>query len=588
MERDGDNLYRTSKYLKQVLIICLILTTVLPAIATAEESPTQIVFDLTSGQTTVNGEVASLDVPAMVISGRLYVPVRFLSTELGFEVKWDPSTKNINLLTKKAEMTLNQRSNLATINGESVAFDTIAVIVQDKLLLSARTMADYMDVKINYDPLLKTVTIEKGEVIAVAPKPENASPIAQFTTNKTEYRIGEPIRYTDLSYDPDGNGYFLSWEGKQDAFFIPGDYVVTLKVKDTFGQASLPFSRTIRVINDVLTTREEFGFYFNDIDKNDRVVAIDMNRHWSYPLIDKVETRDASRKLIVSNSPETFTQYGILYEEKVKGKYRLYGTHINGMKSMAQFYVMATNSTNEPVMIRKTQKAEVSPTSFPNVLGSQGLVDWFLRGSIDEILVVQPGDTVVYHQSAPIYPTQGTHFIQDIEVTGEAQLTFLVIEPSQDVMKFAELPRLERQDHVRGTYDVSDIRLEIDGTKLKGQPARIVIGDPLYDAWVTGFDGMTGVPEQNRGNYGVFYDIVIKQPGKVAIALVPRGGMFKGAMLFNNEIVLTPKSGMIEPKTAYLIKRTIGDEQEIRLKVSPPSGSSLPFDILIYPLDNRK
>jgi len=449
-------------------------------------------------------------------------------------------------------------------------------------------MSNYTDAKIHYDHSLKIVTIQKGEVLTVPPEPENASPIAQFAAEKLEYRIGEPVRYIDLSYDPDGNGYFLSWEGKQDAFFTSGDHVVTLKAKDTFGNVSQPFSRIVRVNNHVLTTKEEYGFYFNDLEKNERIVQIDMNKHRSLPHMPKVETRDTSRKLIVSNSPETFKQYGILYEEKVTGKYRLYATHINGMKMMAQFYVMATNPTTEPVTIRTTQKAEVSPTTFPNILGSQGLVEWFLKGSIDEQVMIQPGETIVYHQSAPIFPIQGTHFIQDIEVFGQAQLSFLVIEPTQDVMRFAELPKLAREDHVRGTYDVSDIKFEIDGTRTNDQPARIVIGDPQYDSWVTGTDGMTGVPEQNRGNYGVFYEIIIKQAGKAAIGLVPRGGMFIGAVLYNNEIVLAPKSGMIEPRTAFLITRTTGEEQEIRLMVSPPSGSPLPFDILIYPLDHRK
>lgn len=570
--------------LKLCLLLCLVGVSTLPGKVDAEEEPPTILFDLLAGQTFINGQLTELEVPAMVINNRLFVPVRFLSEQLGFDVSWDDVTRTIKILTKKVMIKLDQDHNQAWINDAPVPFDQIGVIVKDKLLLSARTMSDYSDLQIDYNEKLHQVTIKPKEL-----KPGNSKPIAQFTTDKSVYRIGEPIQYKDLSYDPDANGYFPTWQGKQMAFFTPGDHIVILTVKDTFGSISEPYSRTIHVSNETLTTREEFPFYFGAAGDDSNRIPIDINRFWNFPVLEKTETKDTSRKLIVSNSPETFEQYGIVYDEKVSGKFRLYATHINGMKKMAKLYIMATNTTNQPVTIHKTHKAEVLPSTYPQILGEQGLVEWFLQDhSADEQLVVQPGESVVYYQSNPLFPMQGVHLIQDIEVDGEAQFTFFVNNSDLDTKDFALLPRLDRQGHVRGTYDASDIQWNVDASRLNGQPSRIVVGGTGSNNWVEGRDGMTGAFEQNMGNYGVFYDITIQRPGKAAIALVPRGGAFKGTLLYNGQIISLPKSGVIDTRTAYLIDRTKGDEEQIKITLSPPSGSSLPFDILIYPLDDRK
>ncbi len=48
------------------------------------------------------------------------------------------------------------------------------------------------------------------------------------------------------------------------------------------------------------------------------------------PELPKQVTEDKSRKLLVSDSPETFEQQGILYQDTIEGKGRLYADHING------------------------------------------------------------------------------------------------------------------------------------------------------------------------------------------------------------------------------------------------------------------
>ncbi len=50
--------------------------------------------------TTVNGETATMDVPARLINDQTFVPLRFLSENLGYDVQWDESTNTAIITTE--------------------------------------------------------------------------------------------------------------------------------------------------------------------------------------------------------------------------------------------------------------------------------------------------------------------------------------------------------------------------------------------------------------------------------------------------------------------------------------------------------
>ena len=52
---------------------------------------------------TVNGEVRTISVPAQIINGRTYIPLRFVSEALGDEVVWEGVTRSIWITTARGE-----------------------------------------------------------------------------------------------------------------------------------------------------------------------------------------------------------------------------------------------------------------------------------------------------------------------------------------------------------------------------------------------------------------------------------------------------------------------------------------------------
>ncbi len=60
-----------------------------------DEEGIEIVIELRVGETTifVNGEPQEMDVPAQIFAGHAFVPVRFVATALGEDVRWDAEAR---------------------------------------------------------------------------------------------------------------------------------------------------------------------------------------------------------------------------------------------------------------------------------------------------------------------------------------------------------------------------------------------------------------------------------------------------------------------------------------------------------------
>lgn len=61
----------------------------------AKNDTTEIIIGIGQDYSYVNGFKRSLDVPAEIINGRTFVPLRFVAENSGGEVKWDADTRNV-------------------------------------------------------------------------------------------------------------------------------------------------------------------------------------------------------------------------------------------------------------------------------------------------------------------------------------------------------------------------------------------------------------------------------------------------------------------------------------------------------------
>ena len=154
----------------------------------------------------------------------------------------------------------------------------------------------------------------------------------------------------------------------------------------------------------------------------------------------KKVTEVPGRTLLVSDSPEEFTESGILYQDNINGKARLYADHINGTKQKMTMAIFATNNTDKPVTIKTTNKGEVYPSVYANLIGSEASVDFLLENVYTDEMTVPPHETYVYAKLPDFYPGQGVNLFYDVETDGELQMSFGVTDHMLTPTIAQELP----------------------------------------------------------------------------------------------------------------------------------------------------
>jgi PKD repeat protein len=558
-----------------------------PAIAAGTN---YVVFYIDNNEAFLNGQQVTLDSPATVRKGRTYVPVKFLGDAFGMKVEWQEKTRTILMETPTHEILLDTVNKEAWVNGFAQPFDDVAMLLNGRLMIKLTWLSDYMGASYTYNAELRRVDVlhVRKPLGNFDPDQNNSKPVAKFSLGKSSYRTGEPVKYINLSYDPDSEGLKLDWTGREEVFFEPGTYPVTLVTTDKNGNTSAPFTRYVIVEDETYLSKTEYPIYTKPIGG---YIATDWNTlyktYFNLPELEKQVTEDKSRTLLMSDSPETFAETGILYQDVINGKGRLYADHLNGTGQRVGFAILATNNTDKPVVIKTTNKGEVFPSIYAHLIGSEAMVDFLLDDTEDEMMVVPPGETFIYKQYPDFHPGQGVNLMYDVETDGEVTFTFAAADTvSKDMLNMTKLPF---QGHIRGTFQIAgfDWRVDLSKQSLK-KPVKLAIGDGKIDQFQTGYDPQRGEAATLPGNYGTVYRIHSEKPGRMAIMVLAKGGPFKGPFKINGEMVKVPASGVL---TAFdgmiMVHKTTGHEESLDIEFSPPAGSAFPINLIFYPLDDR-
>jgi len=556
------------------------------AIAT---STAQVVLYLDKKEAFRNGQQVTLDSPATAISGKTYLPAKFLGDTFGMDVTYNAASRSVKMVTEDHVIVLDTNKNIITLDGVKQPNNNIARMINGRIMVQLTWLSDVMGATYTYNNEQKKVTV------TYVPKAKDnydkelgSTPVAKFSVDKEKYDIGETINYTNLSYDPDSESVSLSWTGKKDAFFEAGTYEVSLVATDKSGNKSKPYTRKIVVTDSVMFDEFEYGVYTGKAGSYIKATDSEFNSQiLKFPQISKKSTYDTSRKLLVSDSPENIRTSGILYQDNINGKARLYANHVNKSGKNMQFAILATNNGSEPVTLKTTNVGEVFPSKYAMLLGSEAPIDFLMNNKITEEFVVKPGETIVYRQFPTFFPEYGINTMYDVEATGPLQMTFAADTTASS--KMLSLKKLAFDGHVRGTFEASDIQLDLDLSKVGAKKLqRLVIGDGNADPFISGYDVQRDVPTTLSGNYGAVYRITINNPGNMTVLLNARGGSFKGAFKVNGQFVRVPSSGVLTPFDGFVsLGQTSTKDKKLTIEFSPPAGSSFPINLIFYPLDSR-
>lgn len=406
------------------------------------------------------------------------------------------------------------------------------------------------------------------------------APQARFLTNKASYAPGEPVQYTDYSFDPEGHNLARQWSGAQPVFFQPGEYPVTLTVTNSRGARSAPLTRMIRVQGAAVDTPLSYalrhtapGQTFSDPNV------------MSYPALTPARLPTPPATLVFSDSPEAPTQPGVLYRDGVSGRVRVVAYHLNRTPRPARLYVLARASLAGGSSVQVRRDGSAAPTRLESVLGQVSVLD-FLASGPGPRHSLRSGEAVTLYASPVLQPGQGAKVLQDLEFSGPAELTTVLLAEGTppSLATLAGLPVLPPDaNHQRGTFPEAVRGLQVT---LGSLPARLMLGDGVQDPPLSGVDATTGAPQRLMGNYGLQYDLTVQTSSPAVAAFVPRGGPYRGATVTefagNRQFLKIPASGMLsDPNTPLLLQRLAPGRTSFSF--IPSGGSFLPVAVVFYP-----
>ncbi len=110
----------------------------------------------------LDGRTLYFDVQPILMEGRLLVPLRGIFDALGANVSWDANTQTINACQGSTNVNLTIGSRTAYKNGAEVNLDVPAIVVSGRTLVPLRFVAEALSCYVKYDPNSNLVTIQSA------------------------------------------------------------------------------------------------------------------------------------------------------------------------------------------------------------------------------------------------------------------------------------------------------------------------------------------------------------------------------------------------------------------------------------------
>ncbi|HOI24968.1 MAG TPA: stalk domain-containing protein [Caldisericia bacterium] len=121
--------------------------------------PNAIILTVGSNSATFNGRSFLVDAPPILVQGRVMVPIRVIAEIFGAEIDWKADSKTVTIALRWDQIVLVVGNKQATVNGKAIALDAAPLIDQGRLMVPIRFISEVFKAKVEWDQELKQVTI---------------------------------------------------------------------------------------------------------------------------------------------------------------------------------------------------------------------------------------------------------------------------------------------------------------------------------------------------------------------------------------------------------------------------------------------
>ncbi|MFS0871225.1 N-acetylmuramoyl-L-alanine amidase [Paenibacillus xylanilyticus] len=150
-----------------VAVVFFLFMCLFPVMANADAGPSIVLDGVTIDQRS--------GAPAENIGKTVMVPIRIVSENLGYQVKWEKATKSVLVQKGNSSIEMTAGKDAATVNGSVVELDSPPLIKQGTTLVPLRFVGEGMGLKVGWDNGTKTVSLFTVPPVAESNEEKDAS-----------------------------------------------------------------------------------------------------------------------------------------------------------------------------------------------------------------------------------------------------------------------------------------------------------------------------------------------------------------------------------------------------------------------------
>ena len=153
------------KIFSALVVVTLLFTTLMPGTAYGYDE-TNINISINSKTAAVDGIQKQMDVPARITNGRTMVPIRFIAESLGISIEWNSSTKSV--IINNGAILLQVGKKDAVVNGSTLTIDSPPVMINSRVLVPIRFIAENLGAAVSWDNTVKKASINYSKQLTMA------------------------------------------------------------------------------------------------------------------------------------------------------------------------------------------------------------------------------------------------------------------------------------------------------------------------------------------------------------------------------------------------------------------------------------
>lgn len=578
----------------------------------------------------INGQKIAIDAAPLNHKGTLFIPFKFLCEQLDIPFTFDAATKTIQL-TFVQDLKKQIKGSRPTakfyfkenhyIAGESIeiideSFDKDGDLIigrewqiDDQIANRISKLDDFLQNAIpgEYNISLRVKDNKnywsEWFTQSISILPNQPPEISEITLSKHKFAQGEEIEigytYENEEWEPiveelwsyrllgERNAEQISTQGKPKALFYPGEFIIELRLKDAYGNISEKKEERITITDQIIQTEIDYKFKKGIIGST--IDNYEKFNYQNYQVVDDYTVVDTGAKLLMSNSPESVSQKGILYQDTVQGAGRILYHHKNIFSDQTEnkrLVVVIENKNEKPITVVKRRQGVRGPSEDVLYIGAHTLMD-FLNQDFYQEYYLLPGEKQYFQDTGNRQWYKGNTVSGMIELYSneEVHITVAVIGEHNGIHDLAQLPILPKDGiHTRGSFENADRYYQLNISN--DQPYKLMLGLPAngMEEWLVGYDALTGERVVNKGNYGMLYALRLNVKEDTGVLFNVRSNIYKGAISYTgNRAYLMPENGFVTGVQQSFVAGIVNKQKMSELIYVLPNGSAAPVLFCFIP-----